>query len=302
MAAVAEIAEDLKKSGEILYLPCIKLVDNPLHIGFIMESHLEGLIASIRESGLLEPVVVCPVENDEYRILSGHYRVRAVRRLRWKTVMCRIVTCDMRTSAVIYCASNLLTRGLSAIEEAYMISRLVSEEKFTLSEIGKLWGRSKSWASRRMALIVHLEPKLRKELGSGYLSPRVAQELLRLPQGNDRERVLAIIRKSHLNKDEVAQLVGHWLHAGEEEKKTLEETGYLKGDPDQVVWNTDKGLSRVVETHFSQCTQILTRITGMTEKQALISWWPMEAYQSFHEAAAYLEDVLKVRLYGTGEW
>jgi len=300
MAAGAETAEDLKNSGEILYLPCVKLMDHPLHMSFYAESHLEVLVASIRESGLLEPVVVCPIENDEYRILSGHYRMRAVRRLRWKMVLCRVVACDLRTSAVIYCTSNLLTRGLGAIEEAYMISRLVSEEKFTLSEIGKLWGRSKSWASRRMALIVHLEPKLKKELGSGYLSPRVAQELLRLPQGNEQGRVLSLIRKGHLNKDEAAQLVGHWLHASEEEKKSLEETGYPKVDASLAACGMDKRWYRVVEIHFSQCTQILTRITSLAGKQARISWWPMEAYQSFCEAAACLDEVLKVQLRGTG--
>lgn len=300
MAAGAEIAEDLKNSGEILYLPCVKLVDHPLHMGFYVESHLEGLLASIRESGLLEPIVVCPIENGEYRILSGHYRMRAVRRLRWKTVLCRVMACDSRASAIIYCTSNLLTRGISAIEEAYMISRLISEEKFTLSEIGKLWGRSKSWASRRMALLVHLEPKLKKELGSGHLSPRVAQELLRLPQGNEQVRVLAVVRKGHLNKDEAAQLVSHWLHASEEEKKSLEETGYPKGDQNPALCSMDKVWSRVVETHFSQCTQILTRITSLAEKQARISWWPMEAYQSCRDAAVCLEDVLKMRLHGTG--
>jgi ParB/RepB/Spo0J family partition protein len=300
MTAGAEITEDLKNSGEILYLPCVKLTDHPLHMGFYVESHLEGLLASIRESGLLEPVVVCPVENGEYRILSGHYRMRAVRRLRWKIVLCRVVACDLRTSAIIYCTSNLLTRGISAIEEAYMISRLVSEEKFTLSEVGKLWGRSKSWVSRRLALLVHLEPKLKKDLGSGHLSPRVAQELLRLPRGNEQVRVLALIRRGHLNKDEAAQLVSHWLHAGEEEKKSLEENGYPKGDQKPAVCNTDNGWAGVVEAHFSQCTQILTSITGLAGKQALISWWPMEAYQSFRDAAACLEDVLKVRLHGTG--
>lgn len=300
MAAGVETTEDLKNPGEILYLPCVKLTDHPLHMGFYVESHLEGLLASIRESGLLEPVVVCPVENGEYRILSGHYRMRAIRRLRWKIVLCRVVTCDLRTSAIIYCTSNLLTRGISAIEEAYMISRLISEEKFTLSEVGKLWGHSKSWVSRRLALLVHLEPKLKKDLGTGHLSPRVAQELLRLPRGNEQERVLAVIRKGHLNKDEAAQLVSRWLHSSEEEKKFLEEAGYPKGGQNSTVCITDNELLRVVEVHFSQCTQILTRITGLAGSQARISWWPMEAYQSFRDAAACLEDVLKVRLHGTG--
>lgn len=302
MTAGTNIAEDLKKSGEILYLPCIKLVDHPLHMGFYLESHLEGLVTSIRESGLLEPVVVCPIEKDEYRILSGHYRIRAIRRLRWKTVLCRVIACDLRTSAVIYCTSNLLTRGISAIEEAYMISHLISEEKFTLLEIGKLWGRSKSWVSRRLALLIHLEPKLKKELGSGHLSPRVAQELIRLPQGNEQERVLTVIRKCHLNKDEAAHLISHWLHADEEEKKAIEKIGYPKGNQNPALCSKDKRLLRVVETHISQCTQVITRITSLAGKQTRISWWPLEAYQSFLDAVAYLEEVLKVRLQGTGVW
>ncbi|MEW6624390.1 MAG: ParB/RepB/Spo0J family partition protein [Bacillota bacterium] len=110
------------------------------------------------------------------RIISGHYRIRAVRRLRWKQVLCRVISCDQRLAAIYYCTSNLLTRGLSAMEEAYLISRLVAEEKFTLTEIRVMWGRSKSWVSRRLKLLSHLNPKLKKELGMGYLSPRLAQE------------------------------------------------------------------------------------------------------------------------------
>ena len=187
MSLGVEKTEDLKKSGEIFYLPCNKLIDHPLHFEFYIQSHLEGLVSSIREAGLLEPVVVCAIKGaEEYTILSGHYRIRAVRRLKYKQILCREVKCDERHAAIIYCTSNLLTRGLSAIEESFMISRLVSSaEKFTMTEIGNIWGRSKSWVSRRLGLITHLEPRLRKEIGNGYLSPRIAQELARLPQGND---------------------------------------------------------------------------------------------------------------------
>lgn len=83
MTVGAKQREDLKNTAEILSLPCNKLLDHPLHIDFYLQSHLEGLVSSIREAGLLEPIVVTP-KGEEYRILSGHYRIRAVRRLRWK--------------------------------------------------------------------------------------------------------------------------------------------------------------------------------------------------------------------------
>lgn len=219
MIPTANKTGDFKNLGEILYLPCSKIEDHPLHFGFYVQSHLEELVCSIRETGLLEPIVVCPLEDGRYRILGGHYRIRAVRRLKWKKVLCRVIKCDSRFSCVIYCALSFLTRRLGAMEEAYMISRLVSQEKFTLVEIGKIWGKSKSWVSRRLSLLTRLDPKVKKEVGMGYLSPRIAQELIRLPQG-DQEKVLKIIRRKHMNKDKASQLITWWLAANETERKS----------------------------------------------------------------------------------
>jgi hypothetical protein len=61
MVPAADNPGDFKNSGEILYLPCSKLVDHPLHFEYYVKSHLEGLVSSIREAGLLEPIVVCPL-------------------------------------------------------------------------------------------------------------------------------------------------------------------------------------------------------------------------------------------------
>lgn len=302
MGQGSETIEDLKKTGEILYLPCAKLIDNPLHLGFYIESHLESLSRSIHEQGLLDPVLVASVTNGEYLILSGHYRVRAVRRLRWKQVLCRVITCDSRTAALIYCISNLLSRGLSPIEEGYAISRLIKEEKFTLTEIGKYWHRSKSWVSRRMALLVHLEPKLLKDLGAGQLSPRVAQELLRLPRGNqDQERVLQLIRSGHLNKDEAAQLVTCWMEATEAEKKAMEKNSDPNEAKEASPLYTGKQLTLFVSKWFSQCIRILDRITDLTEHQPVLSWWPVEAYTSFRDHAGRLESILKIKKGSSGE-
>jgi ParB family chromosome partitioning protein len=281
--------EDLKNTAEILFLPCCKLLDHPLHIDYYLQSHLEGLVSSIKEAGLLEPIVVTP-KGEAYRILSGHYRIRAVRRLRWKQVLCRVIDCDDRLAAIIYCTSNLLTRGLSAMEEAYMFSQLVAEENFTLSEIGKLWGRSKSWVSRRLMLLTRLDVKMKKEMEQGYLQPRVAQELARLPRGNDQARVLKLIRREQMGKDTAAELVSWWLNASEAERKLVEEQGFLKNKAKTCGLNY---LAKHVSKQLVDCTSYLTSLADIVKGQKEMHWWPLAMYHSFKKAAMELEDALR---------
>ncbi|MHB1404452.1 MAG: ParB/RepB/Spo0J family partition protein [Desulfitobacteriaceae bacterium] len=80
-------AQDPLHEGTVLALPCDKLVDHPLRLEYYHQSHLAALTASIQANGLLEPIWVQPLEDGHYQILNGHYRVRAVRRLRQKTIL-----------------------------------------------------------------------------------------------------------------------------------------------------------------------------------------------------------------------
>lgn len=285
--------EDSKVTTKILYLPCSKLEDHPLHFGYYEQSHLDGLVQSIGETGLLNPIIVYPMESGKYRILSGHYRIRAVRRLRYKMVLCRMVECDERFSYIIYCTSNLLTRGLSAIEEAYMISKLISETQFTMSEIGKLWGRSKSWVSRRAALLKHLAPKIRKEVGMGYLSPRIAQELTRLPQGNVQERVLKIIKKMNMTKDEVSAFVTQWINADEKGRDALEANEYLKLE---IRSNTEGFLAKKAATGLTKCINILEQLLITVEQQDTIDWWPSNKYSDLNNLLKQIDRLLTKKL------
>ncbi len=295
MAVTVKKAEDFKSAGKILYLPCSKLEDHPLHFGFYAQSHLEELVRSIEKSGLLEPIVVCPLKDDRYRILSGHYRIRAVRRLKWKKVACRVMECDEHLSFVIYCTSNLLVRGLSAMEEAYMISVLVERENFTLNEIGAIWGRSKSWVSRRLGLLIHLDPKIKKELEFGFLSPRMAHQLSRLPRGNDQERVLKIVRKEHMNKDDASEFVTWWLEAGEDERRIVEAKGFNM-DP-KGFENDDSGvLSRTVAKHFTKAGNILDSLISIIQSRKVIEWWPQDEYFSFRKVFVHLDRILSEQL------
>ena len=282
---------NLKKADQIICLPCDKLKDHPLHFDFYAQSHLEELVCSIRQTGLLEPIVVSPIDGSSYHILSGHYRVRAVRRLRWKNVLCRVVHCDKRLSYVICCTSNILSRSMNAIEEAYIISRLVSAGGFTLIDIGKIWGRSSSWVSRRLGLLTRLNPGVRNDVKRGILSPRTAQELARLPRGNAQDHMLKIIRKNHLNKDAASKLVTWWLDGSK--NQNMQDVKDLFDDSKAA--GGIKGLGspeQSVRKDLTKCTLILNELILIVQKENVLSWWPSDIYSSFKKTADYLAGTL----------
>jgi len=240
-------------------LPCHCLTDHPLRLNFYDQAHLAELVASIKATSLLEPLLVRPVDRG-YQVLSGHYRLRAVRQLNWSEVPCRVYPCDERTAKLVYCTANLTTRALSALEEAWLLKDLVQNEGFSFTQAGSLFGRSKSWVCRRLKLLSALDPRVKEEVAAGRLKPRLAQELTRLPRGNEQLAALAVIKEYHLSKEEVARLVAGWP-----EKGLFEEQ-----------------LALAVARRLWRCTRLIEEALNILRRQKRpFDWWPAEPYRSF---------------------
>jgi ParB family chromosome partitioning protein len=258
-------------------------MDHQLRFDFYSQTHLKELEASILCNGLLEPLLVYEVAKDRFVILSGHYRIRAVRRLKGKEVSCHVLCCDKKAAASIYCTANSMNRALSAMEEAHIITGLLTGEGYTLEEAGKVFGKSTSWASRRVGLLKLLCRGLQEELQKGDLSPRTAQEITRLPQGNDQERIYALVKKNSLTKDETAKLVDRWSCADEAERRKIEE-GILKETyPGILMRISDPGKN--LGAGFKACTGILERLDSYLGcLKPPYTFWPWEEYRDFMAA------------------
>lgn len=285
-------AKESTEEGRILALPCHKLVEHPLRLAFYSQTHLGGLTDSIKQNGLLEPILVQPIEDGKYQILNGHYRVRAVRRLKQKEILCRVYPCDQRTALVIFCTSNLLTKSLSPLEEALMMRGLIKDAGFTMSQVGEMWGHSKSWVSRRLKLLSDLDPQVKRELEQGNLRPRLAQELARLPQGNDQTRVLSLIHRYLLSKDQTARLIDWWQGATADERCKLEEMGGFPLPP-LAEESHAKGLDpgSYAAGLLERCTLALDELTlFLRQQEQVFKWWPQSQYHSFLKAVAAMAD------------
>ncbi len=276
------------KASELIQLPCGKLRDYPLRGEWYDQNYLENLCHSIKDVGLLDPIVVRP-EEKAYQVLSGHYRLRALRRLAWREVTCQVMNCSSQEGLLIYCTSNIYTRTLSAIEEAHLLNILLTDGKLTYSQAGALFGHGNSWVSRRLKLLGRLEPSLVEDVHSGLLKPRFAQELARLPRGNEQQRVLSVIRKKALNKNEAADLITRWLDAAPEEKVRLEQ-------------ESDSSSNQELPGMHVKAMYYLRRMNSHTEELRKMlpliessDWLSAQFYSSFQESIFRLLKELEVK-------
>jgi ParB family transcriptional regulator, chromosome partitioning protein len=148
------------------------------------EQELVELAESIRENGLLQPIVVRPAGNrtgaDRWELVAGERRWRAVTRLGWTQVPALVRGVDDRTLLVLALVENLQRSGLSALEEAAGYQQLVMEFGLSQQEVAAAVGRDRSTVANMLRLL-SLPPSVRRLVETGSLSAGHARALLAVP-------------------------------------------------------------------------------------------------------------------------
>ena len=118
------------------------------------QEDLSELMQSIRELGVIEPLVVRPLpENGQYEILAGDRRWRAAQQAGVKQVPVVIYDVDDRTAAAIALVENLQRKNLNAMEEAHALRRLIDEFELSQEQLARLVGKSQPTISKSLGLL-----------------------------------------------------------------------------------------------------------------------------------------------------
>lgn len=133
------------------------------------EEKIEELAESIREYGLLQPIVVKLNKNGFYTIIAGERRWRASRRAGLKEIPAVIKDVSEQTEKEITLIENLQRENLNAIEEAAGIKELIDVYKLTQEEASKKIGRSRPYVANVLRLL-NLPEDVQKMLKEGKLS------------------------------------------------------------------------------------------------------------------------------------
>jgi ParB family chromosome partitioning protein len=143
------------------------------------EDDLEDLTASVRERGVLQPIIVRAINGmiDAYEIIAGERRWRASQRAGLHEVPVILVEADDRQALEIAIVENVQRSDLNAIEEAAGYERLIAEFSYTQNDLARVIGKSRSHVANTLRLSKLPEP-VRDMVRDGSVSAGHARALL----------------------------------------------------------------------------------------------------------------------------
>jgi ParB family chromosome partitioning protein len=170
------------------------------------EEALAELVYSLREVGLLQPIVVRALNDDRFELVAGERRWRAAQSAGFETIpsIIRDTSDDalLRDSLL----ENLHRAQLNPLEEAAAYGQLLSDFGCTQEELATRIGRSRPQVSNTLRLL-RLPPSVQRRVAAGVLSAGHARALLSLESPGDQEKLAAKIVAEGLSVRGVEELV-----------------------------------------------------------------------------------------------
>lgn len=148
---------------------------------------LEELVNSIKEFGILEPLIVSPLANRQYKLVAGERRLRAAKILNLTKVPVIVRTVSEQQRLEISVIENVQRRDLTPLEEATAYKKLIDEFNLTQEDLAKKVSKSRSKIANSLRLL-NLPPEVQAMLGNGKLSEGHAKVILEL--GSPEEQIM----------------------------------------------------------------------------------------------------------------
>lgn len=144
------------------------------------EDTLVSLTASVKELGVLQPVLVRRIDRDRYELIAGERRWRAAKRAGLATIPALVREIDDRHSLEQALVENLHRQDLNALEEAAAYNQLMEDFSLTQEEVAQRVGKSRSAVANTLRLF-QLPASVQKLIAEGRLSAGHARALLGTP-------------------------------------------------------------------------------------------------------------------------
>ena len=146
---------------------------------------VERMRRSLEQHGQLTALTAFD-DGDELQLIDGFKRLRAATRLGWSSVRVRVLEHDEATATAVIVTLHD-QRGLSELEEGWIVRSLCREHGLSQGAVGRMMSRHKSWVSRRLLLAEGLDEVVQADVRLGLLSARSALAVAALPRGNQQQ-------------------------------------------------------------------------------------------------------------------
>ncbi len=213
-AAARRLSEDRELSPAIISLissdnagrmvgvrtiPVDRIESNPQQPRMIFDADaLHELSASIREHGVLQPILVRPLGNNRYQLVAGERRWRASKEAGLATIPALVEELDDDTALEISIIENLQREDLSPLEEASMYDRMVREHGYSIRKLAEKLGKDKGYLENRLRLADAPE-EIRELVSVRKDTLSHAYELMKVTDEKKRRRLAARVASGELS-------------------------------------------------------------------------------------------------------
>ena len=143
------------------------------------EDKLKELAGSIRENGVIQPLIVREAENG-YELVAGERRWRASRIAGLRTIPCIVRDFDDRQNAIVAIIENMQREDLNPIEEAIGLKSMTEKYGFTQEQVSASLGRSRTYITNSIRLL-KLPEEIQQYVSSGQMSAAHGRTIINIP-------------------------------------------------------------------------------------------------------------------------
>lgn len=204
-ALIPNIKEELD-SKDIVNIDINKIYANPDQPRKVFDGEkIEVLSSSIKNYGVLQPIVVKPDDFGKYMIIAGERRYRASKKANLKEMPAVIKDIPMKDLMEIALIENLQREDLNAIEEALAYKSLIDHYNVTQEEISEAVGKSRPHITNTLRLL-NLSKKVMAMVEDNRITPGHGKALLRIPDHNIQVQIANRIMEEELSVRETEKL------------------------------------------------------------------------------------------------
>jgi ParB family transcriptional regulator, chromosome partitioning protein len=191
----ALLPESPERGHDFLKVPIDRVLPNPFQPRRTFPAGgLDELIASIREKGVLQPILVRTADQG-YELVAGERRLRAAQAAGLETIPAIVRNVSDRESLEAAIVENVQRADLNAVELAEGLSRLINEFSLTQEEVAGRIGKDRATVANTLRLL-KLPPEVKEAVADGRIAPGHARTLLSAPPGRILEFFYIILRRN----------------------------------------------------------------------------------------------------------
>jgi ParB family chromosome partitioning protein len=249
------------------------IVPNPLQPRLKFDSSsIEELARSIKETGIIQPLLVAP-EGDKYRIIVGERRWRAAQKAGLKRIPVLIRSIPREQQLEISLIENLHREDLNPLEIAHVFQRMIKEMNFTQEEIADRVGKDRTSVTNYLRLL-QLPDAVQDYLSEGKISMGHARALVSLENPEAQVSLAEEIIRKNLTVRDVERKIsgrraesrpGKQVNFDADLQAVEEELVKLLGTKVSISGNRKKGAIKIFYFSLDDLNRIFERIKGVLQ-------------------------------------